>query len=58
MSARQAGRIRRGCRHRSGNRQGLGVGEFFTAPDHHAAAILAAWEDRFKRYLLGFAIDR
>lgn len=58
MSARIARHIRRGCRKRSQNRDGLGVSELFTAPPQDAAVILAVRDVRLKRYLLGFDVAR
>ncbi len=54
MTARRIRQIRRGCQERSGNRQGMGVSELFTAPPEHANAILAVTDLRLKRYLLGY----
>lgn len=54
MSARKVRRIRRGCQLRSGNREGMGVSELFTAPRRDAAVILSVRDMRLKRYLLGY----
>lgn len=32
----------------------MGISELFTAPKSDAAVILAVWDPRLKRYLLGF----
>jgi hypothetical protein len=54
MSAKRARHIRRRAQARSANRNGLGISELFSAPEHDAEAILAAADLRLKKYLLGY----
>ncbi|MFQ5493826.1 MAG: hypothetical protein ACE5EX_00430 [Phycisphaerae bacterium] len=53
MSSKRARAIRRRCRRRGQNGEGLGNSELFLACPDDAAEILAVSDSRLKRYLLG-----
>ena len=55
MTAREARRIRRGCRARSANRDHMGVSEWFSAPPADRRVLESVSDPRLLMWLLGFS---